>query len=169
MTQTAKTTRGVYCIKRGWVMVGQLGSQVLCSKYTNNWAHSILWEYEYASSTDFTYRKYFQIGTTLSLKWRHKERDDFSNHQPHHCLLNRLFTCWSTKASKLRVTGLCEGNSPMTGEFQAQRVSNAENVSIWWRHHDGDGLGLSRKCHEGLPFFGGSAPTYPWWRHQIET
>ena len=23
----------------------------------------------------------------------------------------------------------------VTGEFPAQRVSNAENVSIWWRHH----------------------------------
>ena len=33
------------------------------------------------------------------------------------------------------VTGLCEGNSPMTGEFPAQRASNAENASIWWRHH----------------------------------
>ena len=39
------------------------------------------------------------------------------------------------KASKLRVTGLCAGNSPGTGEFPAQRASNAENVSIWWRHH----------------------------------
>ena len=27
------------------------------------------------------------------------------------------------------------GNSPVTGEFPAQRASNAENVSIWWRHH----------------------------------
>ena len=27
-------------------------------------------------------------------------------------------------------------NSPGTGEFPAQRASNAENVSIWWRHHD---------------------------------
>ena len=27
------------------------------------------------------------------------------------------------------------GNSPMTGEFSAQRASNAENGSIWWRHH----------------------------------
>ena len=27
--------------------------------------------------------------------------------------------------SKLRVTGLCEGNSPVTGEFPAQRASNA--------------------------------------------
>ena len=27
------------------------------------------------------------------------------------------------------------GNSPVTGEFPAQMASNAENVSIWWRHH----------------------------------
>ena len=40
------------------------------------------------------------------------------------------------KHKKLRVTGLCAGNSPETGEFPAQTASNAENVSIWWRHHD---------------------------------
>ena len=28
------------------------------------------------------------------------------------------------------------GNSPVTGEFPAQVACNAENVSIWWRHHD---------------------------------
>ena len=39
------------------------------------------------------------------------------------------------KTSKLRVTGLCAGSSPGTGEFPAQMASNAENVSIWWRHH----------------------------------
>ena len=31
------------------------------------------------------------------------------------------------------VTGLCAGNSPMTGEFPARKASNAENVSIGWR------------------------------------
>ena len=36
---------------------------------------------------------------------------------------------------QLRVTGFWEGNSPVTGEFPAQRASDAENVSIWWRHH----------------------------------
>ena len=30
----------------------------------------------------------------------------------------------------------CAGNSPVTGEFPAQNASNAENVSIWWRHHE---------------------------------
>ena len=39
---------------------------------------------------------------------------------------------------KLRVTGLCVENSPVTSEFPAQMASNAENVSIWWRHHDSD-------------------------------
>ena len=62
-------------------------------------------------------------------------RDSVSNHQPHGCLLNRLFRRRSKKTSKLRVTGLWAGNSPGTGEFPAQMASNAENVSIWWRHH----------------------------------
>ena len=47
-----------------------------------------------------------------------------------------LDTCRWKKTSKLRVTGLCAGNLPKAGEFPAQMASNAENVSIWWRHHD---------------------------------
>ena len=73
---------------------------------------------------------------THPLQWRHNERDGISNHQPQDCLLNRLFRRWSKRTSKLRVTGLCEGNSALTGEFPSQRASNAENVSIWWRHRD---------------------------------
>ena len=40
------------------------------------------------------------------------ERDNVSNHQPQDCLLNHLFGRRSKKTSKLRVTGLCAGNSP---------------------------------------------------------
>ena len=47
-----------------------------------------------------------------SLRWRHNDRDGVSNHQPHNCLLNRLFRHRSKKTSKVRVTGLCVGNSP---------------------------------------------------------
>ena len=72
----------------------------------------------------------------IILRWRHNGRDSVSNHQPHDCLLNRLFRRRSKKASKRRVTGLCAGNSPGTGGFPSQMASNAENVSIWWRHHD---------------------------------
>ena len=48
----------------------------------------------------------------LSLLWRHNDHDGVSNHQSHGCLLNRLFRRRSKKISKLRVTGLCVGNSP---------------------------------------------------------
>ena len=71
----------------------------------------------------------------LSLQSRHNGRDGVSNHQPHDCLLNRLFRRRSKETSKLRVTGLCAGNSPVTGEFPVQMASDAENGSIWWRHH----------------------------------
>ena len=57
-------------------------------------------------------------------------------------LITSLTSVYSTvysgadkKKSKLHVTGLCVGNSPVTGEFPAQMASNAENVSTWWRHH----------------------------------
>ena len=42
----------------------------------------------------------------------------------------------SKKTSKLLVTGLDAGKSPVTGEFPAQRASYAENVSTWWHYHD---------------------------------
>ena len=70
-----------------------------------------------------------------SLQWRHNGCDNVWNHQPYYRSLNRLFRRRSKETSKLRVTGLCEGNSPGTGEFPAQMASYAENVSIWWRHH----------------------------------
>ena len=51
-------------------------------------------------------------GTYPSLRWRHNDYDGVSNHQPHGCLLNRLFRRRSKKTSKLRVTDLCVVNSP---------------------------------------------------------
>ena len=57
----------------------------------------------------------------IPLQWRHNGHDGVSNHQPHDCLLDGLLRRRSRKTSKLRVTGLCAGNSPVTGEFPAQR------------------------------------------------
>ena len=73
----------------------------------------------------------------FTLQWCHDECDGVSNRRRLRrldCLLNRLFRRKSKKTSKLRVTSLCEGNLPVTGEFPTQRASNAENASIWWRH-----------------------------------
>ena len=72
---------------------------------------------------------YLDIGETL--QWRHNGYDGVWNHQPHDCLLNCLLRRRSKKTPKLRVTGLCAGNSPGTGEFPTQMASYAENVSIW--------------------------------------
>ena len=68
-----------------------------------------------------------------SLQWRHNRHEGVPNQQPHDCLPSRLFKYRSKKSSKRRATGLCAGNSPVTGEFPAQRASSAENDSIWWR------------------------------------
>ena len=100
----------------------------------------VLWHQNHAASIS-EYRSenvqffYHHICTISSLRWRHNGLDGVSNHQPHHCLLSRIFGRRSKKTSKLRVTGLSARNSPGTGEFPAQMAGNAENVSIWWRHH----------------------------------
>ena len=73
-----------------------------------------------------------------ALQWRHNGHDSVSNH--------RLFRRRSKETSKLRVTGLCAGNLPGTGEFPAQMTSNAENVSIWWRHHGKLNIFSSPNC-----------------------
>ena len=75
----------------------------------------------------------FQV--RAALWWRHNEHDGVSNHRRLDCFDKRLFKRWSKKAWKLRVTSLCEGNSPVTGEFPAQSANNAENASSWWRHY----------------------------------
>ena len=59
-----------------------------------------------------------------AFEWRHNGRDSVSNHQPHDCLLNRLFRRRSKKTSQLRVTGLFAG---------AQMASNAFDDVIMQR------------------------------------
>ena len=67
---------------------------------------------------------------SATLRWRHNDHSGVSNHQPHGCLLNRLFRCKSKKhqssASLAFVREIHRG----------QMASYAENVSIWWRHHE---------------------------------
>ena len=70
------------------------------------------------------YIHYYCILDTF--QWRHNGRESVSNHQPHDCLLNLLFWRRSKKTPKIRLTGLCVGNSPGTGEFPAQMASYAE-------------------------------------------
>ena len=56
---------------------------------------------------------------SLILQWRHNEGDGVSNHRGIECLLIRLCRrrSRSKKTPKLRLTGLFEGNPPVTGGF----------------------------------------------------
>ena len=76
---------------------------------------SIQWESHYSDVTVGTMAS--QI-TSLTIVYSSVYSDADKKHTP-----------------KLRVTGLCAGNSPVTGEFPAQKASNRQNASIWWRHH----------------------------------
>ena len=68
----------------------------------------------------------------VSLQLRHNDRNGVANNQPHDHLLNRLFKAPIKENIKAPHHWPREGNSPVP----AQRASNTENVSIWWRHHD---------------------------------
>ena len=72
----------------------------------------------------------------VTLQWRQNGWDGVLDHHPHHFLLKRLFRRRSKKTSNLPFTDLDAGKSPVTGEFHAQMVCNAEIVSIWWRHRE---------------------------------
>ena len=103
-----------------------------------------------------------RVITARTSQWHHNECDGASNHQHHDYLLNSLFGRLSDKTSNIRVTGLCDWNSPVTGEFPAQMASNAENVSIWWHHHALYGYSL----HSLHPFFQ-STPQMTGWTRAI--
>ena len=80
-------------------------------------------------------------GYLRSLHWRHNDHDSVSNHQPHGCLLNRLFRRRSKQTSKLRVTGLCVGNSPGPVNSPHKGPVTRKMVPfddvIMWRHDRG--------------------------------
>ena len=81
-----------------------------------------------------------------TLQWNH---NGVSNHQNLDCLFSRLFRRTSKKTSKLRGTGLCEGNPPVTGGFPSQRANDAEFFFMRWRHHD---IALHRTLRRGLVY-----------------
>ena len=63
---------------------------------------------------------------SVLLQWHYNEDNGVSTHRRLDCLLNSLFRCRLKKTSKLRVTGLWDGNPPVTGGFPSQNASNTE-------------------------------------------
>ena len=73
-----------------------------------------------------------KVSPQYSLQWRHNVRDSVSSHQPHGCLLNRLFKHRSKRTSKLRVTPRWPVNYPHTGPV-TQKMSLFEDVIMLYR------------------------------------
>ena len=82
----------------------------------------------FLTNTALRFCKAFRQCHVTSLHWRHNEPDGVANHQLHDCLFSCLFRRRSKETWKLRVTGLFEGNSPVTGELPTQRSNNAEEL-----------------------------------------
>ena len=97
-----------------------------------------------------------ESGYDDTAEWRQNERDGVSNYRRLDCLLNCSFRRRSKNTPKLRVTGPCEGNSPVTSGFSSQRASDAESNSIWWRHHApqcGDIYNQTERTHSSVTSF----------------
>ena len=102
----------IICIMIPWIpSQPELEVAVAWFKFRCEWSNnrSIIMSCEILSellSTEFA-----SSSEATALQWRHNDHDSVSNHQPPGCLLNLLFRRRSKKTSKLRVTGLCVGNS----------------------------------------------------------
>ena len=105
----------LFALLQTWKKKNMLNKQLNCL-----WFHTS-WNLHLPEITCMVYTAYCQIclcpwqmlNVRVSLFWwRHNDHDSVLNHQPQDCLLNRLFRRRSKKTSKLRVTGLCVGNSP---------------------------------------------------------
>ena len=101
-----------------------MGFVGLVEAYTSHYFHHDVWSghhevlYVYTISWLFVCAFLWIITHVNSFQrdqkhWRHNGRDGVSNHQPHDCLLNRLFRLRSRKTPKLRITGFCARNSPV--------------------------------------------------------
>ena len=92
----------------------------------------------------------FTLVITRSLQlWGNRGTNMIASKTSQSCLraVDRLTAWWRHQMEIFSaLLAIYAGNSPVTGEFPVQRASNAENISIWWRHHDNleawDGLTL---------------------------
>ena len=94
-----------------------------CLSIWRNWVTLRIWwgRYTFSISSDLANM------SISSSQWRH---NGVSNRQRLDCLLSCLFRCRSKQLWKLCVTGLCEGNPPVTGGFPSDRANNAEGIKL---------------------------------------
>ena len=123
-----------YYLNKCWIII----SQVLWHFYLN----AILLEIS-KDNIHLRWKSYISNHCQISLQWRHNGCDSTSNHRH----LDWFTQPFLQAKIKENMKVLCHWSlwwefTGVTDEFPAQTASNAENVSIWWRHH---GEGSSSK------------------------
>ena len=107
---------------------GSFKRYAYCHRYDQAMLNLLVSNWNQYQERKYTTKRY-------PLQWRHNDHDSVSNHQPHGCLLSRFIRAQIKENIKApRHWPLC-GEFTGPGDFPAQRASNAENVSVWWRHH----------------------------------
>ena len=74
--------------------------------------------------------------SSISLHWRHNERHGVSNHRHIDCLRNRFVQAHTQGNINTPRHWHLWGKSTDDRWIPITRASVAENVFIWWRHHD---------------------------------
>ena len=92
----------------------------------------------------------------VSIWWRHCEFPQILRYRQNHCytfLASQAFMHALTKENiKAPRHWPLWGEFTGTGEFPAQKASNAENVSIWWRHREFPQTLDTNHCYTFLNF-----------------
>ena len=124
VTQGSTGARLDFCESERWQSVaawqGRQEQGIKPFLYSYKFLYLFLYSYKFlyfgeiVTSLSMTTNSPTTLVPEKTLRWRHNGRDSVSDHQPCDCLLYRLFRHRSKKTTKLRVTGLCVGNSPGT-------------------------------------------------------
>ena len=119
-----------------------IGNSTVCSAPNPNQQERNIWM---APQISFAVSYFRRWKLHTSLQWRHNERGGVSNHP----LIAQLLV-----HAKVKENIKAPRHWPLCGEFTGDRwiprtkSSNAENASIWWRHHAQLAKYLFYKLHD---------------------
>ena len=103
-----------------------------CRKNFSRWERSFLWKLHCHWLKGL---RQCQIIVVRQGPVRSHEHHAISDHKPPKCLFDSLCRLTSKKHHRSTLLALCEGNPSATSGFPSQCMSNAESVSILWRHY----------------------------------
>ena len=117
-----------YCSWYHWTTLQNCAWWYICNCPILSWLFKISWRQISATSPAAT------MLTTQCIIATSSDRHGISNYRPIECLFNIFFRLPTNKYLKSALPSLCE-EIPLWSVVPAQKESNMENLSIWWRHN----------------------------------